>query len=275
MGFLRFKKLIYRFMKYLMLYESHKNGYSIQDWIDDVGEKNLANGQTHRGHKRLETLLEVYHLYTHKSPRKLTTLKGIEKFENLRSLSCHGGKLKDLKGLEYCTKLNDLVCWGNKLTSLKEIKNLTKITRLFCHTNPIGTLKDLENLVNMEHLECNDNNLDNLKGIENMKKLDMLTCDDNNLKNLEEIRELSSLEYVSCKNNPLEYPLWIENCNFHYDDGKETYFKTYDFQKKFLTEYPEKVSDLKQIGYAEGIKQEFPSLFTGMEWGFFELKDRI
>ena len=42
---------------------------------------------------------------------------------------------------------------------------------------------------------------------------------------------------------------------------------SYEFQKEFLTKYPNKVKDLEHVGYNEDIKKEFEHLLSGDEMG--------
>lgn len=50
-------------------------------------------------------------------------------------------------------------------------------------------------------------------------------------------------------------------------------FSSYEYQKELLTNHPERIDELKEYGLHNKIKQEFPSLARGVEWGFFDLNN--
>jgi len=52
-----------------------------------------------------------------------------------------------------------------------------------------------------------------------------------------------------------------------YSDEEKEKFSSYDFQKEFLNEYPEKYLELEPFGYASGIKEEFKWIFDAVNMG--------
>ena len=74
--------------------------------------------------------------YTHKG--EIKSLKGIENFKNLTTLSCFNNKLTDLD-VSQNTALEDLICYDNKLTSLDLSKN-TELLRFDCNGNKLMSL---------------------------------------------------------------------------------------------------------------------------------------
>lgn len=88
------------------------------------------------------------------------TLKGIEYFTELRSLTCTGGSEgQRLTEADFSknTKLTKLDCGGNALTSLDLSKN-TELTTLDCSHNLLSTI-DLSNNKKLTDLECYRNQI--------------------------------------------------------------------------------------------------------------------
>ena len=88
------------------------------------------------------------------------TLKGIEYFTELRSLTCTGGgEGQRLTEADFSknTKLTKLDCGGNDLTSLDLSKN-TELTTLDCSGNLLSTI-DLSNNKKLTDLECDRNQI--------------------------------------------------------------------------------------------------------------------
>ena len=63
-------------------------------------------------------------------------MKGLEKLNQLTSLSLEGNKLTDVKGLEKLTNLERLNLRGNQLTDVKGLEKLTNLERLYLEGNP-------------------------------------------------------------------------------------------------------------------------------------------
>lgn len=142
----------------------------------------------------------------------------------------------------------------------------------------LTSLDGIEKLPNLISFNCNHNNLTSLKGVENLKKLNILSCTNNKLRNLDEVINLKKLMALHALHNDWEYPLQqrlIDRFGFNdiYTYGNIKKFKTYEFQKKCLTEHPERYKELEECaGILPEIKEEFPALVRGTEWGFFDLE---
>ena len=150
---------------------------------------------------------------------KITNLKGIEYFTELRWLSCPNNQLTSLdlsKNTElemlWCnnnlltsldvsknTKLIYLVCSDNQLTSLDVSKN-TLLTGLYCVDNQITSL-DVSKNIDLRSLNCNNNQLTALDVSKNTK-LGSLDCSDNQFTSLD-VSNNTALTYLGCNNNQL------------------------------------------------------------------------
>jgi len=156
----------------------------------------------------------------------ITSLFGIEKFTNLKtlkcnysnltsldasvlpklqSLDCEGNKMKNIN-LSGLTELSKLGCGYNELTSLN-LNGLTKLENLFCFSNPLTNL-DVSELKYLSWLSCWNMNLTslNINGLTNLKILD---CSSNKLTSLD-ISECSKLTEIRCSKNNLQ-TLFVKN----------------------------------------------------------------
>ena len=128
----------------------------------------------------------------------ISSLEGIEYFENLRVLFCAERNLTSLD-ISNNTKLERLSCYYNSLTSL-DVSNNTKLELLICDYNKLTNL-DVSNCTELVHLGCENNNLTSLD-VSNNTKLERLLCDYNNLTSLD-VRKNTKLETLWCYDNNL------------------------------------------------------------------------
>lgn len=171
---------------------------------------------------------------------EITSLKGIEYFTFLESLSCIGNKLKTLDvsknghlttlscfanqltklDVSKNTELIEIQCGYNALTSLDLSNNTTltsvycvnnrlttlylpqngKLTNLSCHNNKLSEI-DLTNSKELTWLNCASNQFTDLD-ISKNTALTFLYCASNNLKNLD-VSKNSALEELACMGNQL------------------------------------------------------------------------
>ena len=166
--------------------------------------------------------------------------------------------------------------------SYRDLKNppvLPKnLERLFCQNNKLTHLPYLPK--NLEVLYCSYNELTYLPVLP--KTLNALYCDNNKLSSLPELPE--NLVDLYCRNNLWEEPIRKEYVEkFEFDETSEIYtkkqikmFSSEDFQRKFLTEKPERYGDLSCLGITvhPKIRKEFSWIFEGEGMGFFNLKTK-
>ena len=101
------------------------------------------------------------------SSSSIDSLKGIEIFTELTSLSCDNNNIKSID-LSYNTKLTSLYCYNNLLTSLDLSKN-TKLTYLNCYGNQIKG-EDMDALVAGLPTISNENSWDGQMLVINYEK---------------------------------------------------------------------------------------------------------
>ncbi|MBP3349283.1 MAG: hypothetical protein J6L03_01445 [Bacteroidaceae bacterium] len=106
---------------------------------------------------------------------ELSSIKGIEYFENLEVLNCSGHNITELN-LSNNTKLVDINCLDNSLTTLN-LSNHEKLVTLNCSHNPITNL-DISSCSELECLHCRDTKLSeiDLSNKRSLKVLDIGFC---------------------------------------------------------------------------------------------------
>ena len=128
----------------------------------------------------------------------LTSLSGIEAFENLEVLYCSDNELSSLD-LRQNKKLKTLDCNDNPLISL-DVSGLTSLQSLDCNYNNLTSL-DVSGLTSLQSLDCNYNNLTSLD-VSGLTSLQSLDCNYNNLTSLD-VSGLTSLQSLDCYSSNL------------------------------------------------------------------------
>ncbi len=147
----------------------------------------------------------------------IKSLKGIEYFKALTSLSCMGNEIETMD-LSQNTALKKLNCRGNYNLVLDLSKN-TNITWLDYSATATKDL-DLSKLTALEYLNCESNHLTKLDVSKNTS-LKTLICCDNELTELD-VSKNTALDYLNCATNKLSClniskntALLYLNCNYN------------------------------------------------------------
>lgn len=130
--------------------------------------------------------------------QNITTLKGIEYFRKLKTLSCSDNQLTSLD-VSKNTELQKLYCDGNQLTSL-EVGENTVLDTLHCYNNQLTSL-DVSRNSALQWLSCYKNKLTSLDVSQNTA-LQELYCDSNQLTSLD-VSQNNKLEKLYCSENQL------------------------------------------------------------------------
>ncbi|MBO4580236.1 MAG: S-layer homology domain-containing protein [Clostridiales bacterium] len=140
--------------------------------------------------------------------KNISSLKGIEFFKHLETLSCTDNKLTslDVSKNKELTKLN---CSGNQLTKLDLSKN-TELTYLNCGSNKLTSL-NLKGCICLESLECSSNPLTTLD-LSSCKSLSGLTCAGDHLTALDISKNVALINLI-CTHNQLT-SLNVSNCKY-------------------------------------------------------------
>ena len=133
------------------------------------------------------------------SSKGISSLKGIEFFDELTSLECTKNNLASLN-ISNNTQLKELRCSSNQLTSLDVSKN-TQLKELYCASNQLSSL----NLTKNTHLQtvfCGGNALTSLN-VSKMTDLYSLSCTDNQITSLD-VSKNPLLNTLFCSVNQLK-----------------------------------------------------------------------
>ncbi len=135
---------------------------------------------------------------------KITSVRGLKYFSNLKEFNCKYNQLTELD-VSNNTHLTLLNCGYNYLTELNVSKNI-QLTDLACHHNILSDLDFSEN-AQLTNLDCNYNKLTKLD-ISKNTKLKVLFCENNWLPKLD-ISKNTQLTNLYCSMNPGVYGVFV------------------------------------------------------------------
>ena len=142
----------------------------------------------------------------------ISSLDGLEYFENLTTLDLTSNKVTDLTPLADLTKLTDLTLWDNKITDLTPLTGLTELNNLILWDNKITDILPLAALVNLEYLDLDTNYIRNISPLENLTKLETIYLFNNPI---DTSAGSASMEVIEA--------LKWQGTNVHYDEVDEPY----------------------------------------------------
>lgn len=133
-----------------------------------------------------------------------------EEVKYIKSLQLHGnwnaaeqrytGELTSLRGIEYFESLESLTCWGNKLTELDVSRNVA-LVELMCYSNQLTSL-ELGDIPNLRTVYCGENRLNELDVSRLTAAGLQLSCYDNQLTSLD-VSNNSGMFLLNCSKNRL------------------------------------------------------------------------
>jgi Leucine-rich repeat (LRR) protein len=196
-------------------------------------------------------------------------MKYLKYFEN--NINISELELKNLKGKNIPKHVGGCFsCNNNQLTSL-EYGPETVNGDFDCGDNQLTSLEFCPEHVG-GYFDCSYNELTSLEHCPEHVG-GYFDCSYNQLTSLEYCPETVG-GYFWCKKNPwtnvIPYDL-IQKFNIRiwdlYTHEQKEKFGSYEYQKEYLTESPEKYKDLEYIGFNKQIKEEFDWLFNAIDMG--------
>ncbi|MBQ7203318.1 MAG: hypothetical protein IJS03_04780 [Eubacterium sp.] len=130
---------------------------------------------------------------------KITDLKGIEYFTNLRTLRIGGIGLNSLD-VSKLTKLTWLDCYGNNLETLNVNSN-TQLQRLYCQDNELTSINVTNNTA-LQYFFCYANNISSINVVANRNLVD-LRVHQNNLTTID-VSNNTALTTFYCSHNHIK-----------------------------------------------------------------------
>ncbi len=122
-----------------------------------------------------------------------------DKAADISNISVYGFSISSLKGIEYFTGLESLSCYNNPLTEL-DVSNNTELMYLYCNNNQLTEL-DVSNNTALDILGCTNNRLTELD-LSNNTELTELYCYNNQLTELD-LSNNTALKVLGCNGNQL------------------------------------------------------------------------
>ena len=169
-----------------------------------------------------------------------------------------------LKGIELFTYLETLSCSNNQLTSLDVSKN-TNLKELFCQYNNLTSLIIGDN-EKLEYVWCNKNDLTSLD-FSKCVKLKGLDCSNNKLTSLRIAKNTCS-KYLECYNNQIKGEAMDDMIDHLYDNSKGSAIKLYLMENNegnVCTK--EQVAKMKAKGW---IPVRYVGYISGVYYGWVE-----
>jgi Leucine-rich repeat (LRR) protein len=206
--------------------------------------------------------------YIYYSNQNLTTLKDKNIPKHISgSFWCNDNQLISLV---YCPETvgGGFDCSNNQLTSL-EYGPKTVNGYFNCRNNELTSLKYCPKTVEGDFY-CSDNQLTSLEFCPEYVGEDF-SCSHNQLTSLDYAPEYVGGDFDCNENNwtnviPFELikKFNIRKWNLYTKEQKEKFY-SYEYQKEYLTNSPEKYKDLEPIGFNDKIKDEFDWLFNAID----------
>mmetsp|Transcript_13692 Transcript_13692/g.9847 ORF Transcript_13692/g.9847 Transcript_13692/m.9847 type:complete len:198 (+) Transcript_13692:1747-2340(+) len=126
--------------------------------------------------------------------KKISKIKGLEAFVNLRKLSMIDNCLVKIEGLSRCKLLEELSLEKNKLGSIDELQHLRYLKKLDLGRNRIKRIDNgLANLDNLTQLSIEDNLIQQLDGLDHLQSLMELYLGNNLISDVRETTKLKGL----------------------------------------------------------------------------------
>lgn len=153
----------------------------------------------------------------------IQSMRGLEQFINLVSLSLYNNQLKQLDiDLKQFKNLKALNLARNNLSQLT-ISDLSKLNNLYVFDNHLTDLR-LSNLAQLQTFKANNNNIEHFS-YTNTPKLEKVYIFNNQLETID-IYNLPSLHYMDCRQNPMPDSLYdemdkIDDVTFLHDGNAE------------------------------------------------------
>ena len=130
----------------------------------------------------------------------IKSLKGIQLFEALEKLDCHGIGLTTLN-VSMNFKLKELDCSGNQLKEYLPILS-SGLKKLNCSNNKLTHMNlGIRSGLNLEEVNCSNNNITNIV-MDSVGELVKFDCSNNDLMTLD-VSQCSKLQELNCSGNQL------------------------------------------------------------------------
>ena len=149
------------------------------------------------------------------SSRRITTLKSLKNYENLRVLMCINNNLITLEGIQECSELHSIDismnCTLKGLNDLILFKHLP-LTTIHCERCLLRNINGIEYCKHLIFFNCACNLIKSLGPLKNCRKLQSLDCAHNELTTLDVIENFPLLKILNASHNCLTSISSILSC---------------------------------------------------------------
>ncbi len=181
------------------------------------------------------------------SNKNISSLKGIEHFDELTNLNCSSNQITTLD-TSYNLKLNNLSCYNNKIEKL-DVSNNLELTVLSCSNNKLTNIDVSKNL-KLEVLMCSQNKINTLDVTKN-QNLYTLHCDYCNLSELN-LNQNSKLTTLGCSFNHLTSLDFVNTSIINTTYYNNYYYITLDSNRSFDLNNMPKTFDITKASNWKG-----------------------
>ncbi|WP_428909685.1 leucine-rich repeat domain-containing protein [Niallia sp. Krafla_26] len=148
----------------------------------------------------IESIEELY-----LSNADITSLEGLEKAVNLKSLTLDGNHITDLTPISKLPKLESLYIGDNDISDLSILSNLTNLEYLNLNQTNVSheELASISKLTNLKYLHLWDNGLTDISALMGLSNLVQLTLAENQISNLSPLKGMDKLEVLFLDQNKI------------------------------------------------------------------------
>ena len=132
---------------------------------------------------------------------KLTSLKGLRSFKNLKHLSIKNYCIEDLEDLQFLFQLKSLDLSYNEIDDISDLKVLENLEELNLSHNSIYDLSPLSGLVKLKELNLKENIIDDVSCLASLKRLEELDLSQNPVREIYPLKTLRNLKFLDINGN--------------------------------------------------------------------------
>lgn len=195
-------------------------------YIEDISLEQLVRELTGLDDQELTADVLKGITYLDAQGRGITSLEGIQMFENLQELNLQDNAIEDISALASLTQLRildlrnnnvtdvsslanlrsieDLDLRGNAIEDISPLSSLKLLTELNLRDNEIYDLTPLADLIRIRELNIRGNNISDISVLANKMLLQDLNIRDNNISDISPLAELPNLTHrLYLQGNPI------------------------------------------------------------------------
>ena len=127
----------------------------------------------------------------------LTQIIGLDKCNEIESLSLSSNKINKIEALDTLTNLKILDVSNNQISKIENIECFPLLEKFCANNNNINKIEGLEHLQNLRILELRENNISKIEGLNGLNNLWNLDLGVNPIKKIENLDDLGFLQDLS------------------------------------------------------------------------------